>query len=239
MIRRFLRSLANPEADPPAWSLGFGVMTIVLALAATILGSLIVVNLLGDTPVAWLAGWTLGSVVTASFVWSSTRRNRETLRSGPTNARLFLVLLFSVGLALLIDTVVLAITREFYPAPELLNLLFVTPGIGDWLLAALFMLVAQPIAEELVFRGVFFPAARHALGGWGGLLASALAYAMFHLLAYTSAPSVNIWHTFVTPLLIGLVIGAMRANTRSTRVAILAHMGFNLFALLKLLIVPV
>jgi membrane protease YdiL (CAAX protease family) len=239
MIRRFLRSLANPEADPPAWSLGFGVMTIVLALVATILGSLIVVNLLGDTPAAWLGGWTLGSLVTASFVWSSSRRNREALRIGPTNARLFLVLLFSVGMALFIDTIVLAITREFFPAPELLNLLFVAPGVGGWVLAVLFMLVAQPIAEELVFRGVFFPVARRALGGWGGLLATALAYAVFHLLAYASSPIVNIWHTLITPLLIGLVISAARANTRSTRVAILVHFGFNLFALLKLLIVPV
>ena len=49
----------------------------------------------------------LGAIVTASFVWSSTRRNRESLRIGPTNARLFLVLLFSLGMALLIDTVIL------------------------------------------------------------------------------------------------------------------------------------
>ena len=239
MIRRFLRSLAIPEADPPAWSLGFGVLSMVLALAAMILGSLIVVNLLGDTPAAWLAGWTLGAIVIASFVWSSTRRNRDALRIGPTNARLFLVLLFSLGMALLIDTVILAVTVSFDPAPEVLVLLFPPPGIVDWLVGALFMLVAQPVAEELVFRGVFFPVARHALGGWGGLLASALAYAVFHLLAYTASPTANLWPTFVAPLLAGLVIGAVRANTRSTRAAIIAHAAFGLFALLKVLAVPV
>lgn len=239
MIRRFLRSLANAEASVPPWRLSTGLIMMVLALVATIVGAFILLNLLGDVPLAPLAGWTLGSVVTIVYVWSAFRQHRDALRLGPTNSRLILLLLFSVGLALLIDLIILAITRQFYPAPELLNLLFAPPGVAGWLLAALFMLLAQPVAEELVFRGVFFPVIRQALGGWGGWLMSALAYAVFHLIAYTTSPTANIWHTFITPLLIGLVISAVRANTRSTRAAIIVHIGFNLFALLKLLVVPV
>jgi MFS-type transporter involved in bile tolerance (Atg22 family) len=62
-------------------------------------------------------------------------------------------------------------------------------------------------------------------------------YGLFHAFVYTSTN--NTWHLFIAPFLIGLFMSAVRAYTRSTRAAIVAHVGFGLFALLKLLAVPV
>jgi membrane protease YdiL (CAAX protease family) len=156
---------------------------------------------------------------------------------GPVHARLFLPLLFGIGVAVLIDVLVLGFSRQFFPAPELLSLLYADAGPVGWLTAALFMVAIQPVAEELVFRGMLFPTVRALFGGWLGWLLSGFVYALFHLLIYTSGPT-DIGFTLVTPLLAGLFISAVRANTRSTWAATAAHMGFGIFALLKILAIP-
>jgi membrane protease YdiL (CAAX protease family) len=237
MIARILRSLANAESDIPPWSLLTALTLPVLVLIALILGSVIILSLLGTESYAPLIGWIVGSGIATAYIYAAFRRDHTALRLGPTNARLFIVLLFAIGMAVLIDLIDLGITGQFLPVPELLSLVGANAGLAGWLAALLLMLVTQPLAEELAFRGIFYPSVRRLLGGWGGLLVCALGYGLFHLIAYTSAPDVHLWHTFVTPVLSGLVISGVRANTRSTRAAIIAHVGFGIFALLKLLAV--
>jgi membrane protease YdiL (CAAX protease family) len=232
MISRIIRSIANPEAAAPPWSLGTAIVTVLVAVVAFIAGTFFTLNLLGANPIAPILGWSLGGVVTTVYVWLSRRGQREALRLGPANARLFITLLFGLGIAMLIDVVMLGISRSYPLAPELLSLLYTDAGVVGWIVAALFMIAIQPAAEELVFRGVLFPTLRSAFGGSLGWLLSALAYAGFHLLIYTSNPG-DVWFTLVTPLLAGLFIGGVRAHTRSTWAAIAAHMGFGIFALLK------
>ncbi|MBC7814346.1 MAG: CPBP family intramembrane metalloprotease, partial [Burkholderiales bacterium] len=106
-----------------------------------------------------------------------------------------------------------------------------------WVAAVLLMVLAQPIAEELVFRGILFPALRAATGAWAGLFLSALLYGTFHLLTYAPPQEglVGVWYGLFAPLLAGLVIGGIRAYTGSTRAAIVMHVGFGIFAVLKAL----
>jgi membrane protease YdiL (CAAX protease family) len=232
-----LRRLANPPVESPPWSLLTAIIALIAALAALIIGTVIMLSLLGPTGYAPLLGWILGCGAAAAYIWSAFRRDRAALRTGPTQSRLFVVLLFGLGMAVLIDLIDLGATGNFLPAPELLSLLGADAGIMGWLAAIFLMLVAQPVAEELAFRGVFYPSVRQALGGWGSLLVCAVLYGLFHLVAYSTAPGDNLWHTFITPALNGLVITGVRANTGSTRAAIIAHAGFGIFALLKLLAV--
>ncbi len=234
MIARLLHSITSVETPPPPWSLQRGLLALLAALVALIVGPFITINLMGLSAAASLSGWILGSVVSVIFVWSWFRQERPALRLGPTPTRLFIVLLFAFGMAMLIDLVDLGITGVFQPVPELLGLLGTQIGPAGWLSAILFMLVVQPAAEELVFRGILFPSLRSVFGGWPGLLLNSLLYAVFHLIVYTSTPG-NWWHTLGTPFLAGLVIGGVRANTRSTRAALVAHIGFGIFALLKLI----
>ncbi len=209
----------------------------VVAIIAFIAGSILTLTLLEGNSLAPLLAWSVGGLVTTVYVWLSRRHQRTALRLGPANARLFIVLLFAVGMAIVIDTLILALSQQFFPAPELVSLLFTDPGVAGWLMAALFMIVIQPVAEELVFRGVVFPTARSLFGGWLGWLLNGLVYAVFHLILYTSGPA-TLWFTLVTPLLAGLFIGGVRAYTRSTGAAIVAHMGFGIFAIIKLLALP-
>lgn len=232
MITRILRNVAAPESAPP-WSLQAGLLALLVALAAMVIGTLVMLSLLDQSAVASLLGWILGSIVAAFYTWAALRQHRAALRLGPANIRLFIVLLFALGMAVVIDLIDLGVTGAFRPVPELLGLVSTDIGPVGWVTAVAFMLVAQPAAEELVFRGALFPVLRSAFGGWIGLLLNALLYGLFHLIAYTSEPG-HLWHALGTPFLAGLVIGGVRADTRSTRAAIVAHIGFNIFALLKL-----
>jgi membrane protease YdiL (CAAX protease family) len=236
MITRLVRSLAQPEAMPPPWSFWTAVNTLLVTVVAWIAGSLLLLTALPDQAQAALLGWLLGGIITTLYIWL-TRRDREALRLGPLRARLLVVLLLGVGIAVLLDTLGLMLTREFVFAPELLGLVVSDPGVFGWLVGALFMLIVQPVAEELAFRGVFLPAARARFGGWLGWLLSGVLYGLFHLIVYSAGPA-NLWYMFVTPLLAGLFFGAVRTHTRSTWAAIAAHVGFGLFALLKVIALP-
>lgn len=238
MIASLVRRISTLEPPPP-WGLFTAVNTVFVSLVAVIAGSLLSITLLGNQEFYTLVAWLIGLSLTVVYIWISRREpeDRAALRLGETRSRLLIVLLFSVGMAIAIDALGLGVSGEFLPVAELSSFYGTSPGIITWILAAFMMLIAQPIAEELVFRGVFYPSSRHLMGAWGGLLVCALVYAIFHYVAYSS-PASSIWYALLAPLLSGLVITGVRANSGSTRAAIVAHMGFGLFALLKLFVLP-
>lgn len=235
MFASLLRRLAQPEPPPP-WGLFAAVNAALVSLIAIVAGSFIGLSVFGDQPAALLTGWTIGSLVTVIFVSLARRQpaERTALRLSAGTSRLYLVLLFSLGMAVLIDLVLMALSSAFLPAPELIDL-YVRPNSAlAWVLAAALLLVAQPAAEELVFRGMFFPAARARLNPWAALLLTAALYALFHYVAY-ARPGLPLAYTLAAPFLAGLVLTGTRAYTGSTRAALVAHAAFGLFALLKLL----
>jgi ABC-2 type transport system permease protein len=86
---------------------------------------------------------------------------------------------------------------------------------------ALFMLVAAPVVEELVYRGVLYPALRARLGRGWALAASAAIFAGVHpLLAWR--PSVP-----VTQLLGGLIFAWSYEKTRSLLHPVVFHVIGN------------
>jgi membrane protease YdiL (CAAX protease family) len=98
----------------------------------------------------------------------------------------------------------------------------------------------QPIGEELVFRGMLFPRLKHALGSWSGYLFTSVIYAVFHLIAYAPAGGGSpalFWYTLAVPFLDSLFITLVRANTRSTRAAMVAHAGIGIFSVLRAYII--
>jgi membrane protease YdiL (CAAX protease family) len=74
-------------------------------------------------------------------------------------------------------------------------------------------------------------------GAWPGYILSAILYAVFHLLSFPPAGSDfnGLWYGQILPFVAGLIFGAVRLYTGSTRAAILAHVGFGLFAIVKML----
>jgi membrane protease YdiL (CAAX protease family) len=229
------------EPAPP-WGLGAAALTVIVAFVAIIVGTTVALVLFEDQPYALLAGWTLGGIVTIASVRQTRRRpeDRAALKLGAGGRPLVFVMFLCIGFALLFDLISLGVTGTFLPKPELLGVDLRAGGVALWAFAVAFMLLAQPVAEELVFRGIVFPALRTALGAWLGLAACAAVYAVFHLLAYppnyVSVTGITpIWYGLVLPFLDGLVISAIRAHSGSTRSAVAAHIAFGLFALIKAL----
>ncbi|MBZ0296807.1 MAG: hypothetical protein K8L99_29875 [Anaerolineae bacterium] len=230
------RKIAQVESAPP-WGFFTAVNTAFAAFVSFILiGTLFSLALFPNQPYSLLLAWSIGAVLTIIYVNISRRSDREALRLEAGNSRLLIILLVGLAMALTIDLIGLIITDVFVPTPELLGLVVEDPGIISWLIAALFMLGLQPIAEQMVFSGVFFPAARHILGGWGGYIVTVGVYALFHYLVYGYPPVSGLWPSVISPLLAGFGIFAIRANSGSTRAAIVAQIGFGIFALLKLLV---
>lgn len=247
-----LKRITRPEAPPP-WTLYDGLGAIIVLFAALILGSSLAEIAIGSRLATPLLGWSLGAALATGVILVSRRRTpasaaalRLSVEGGPR--RLPIIFLFGFGMAVSIDLLSLIVTGDFWPVPELLGF-FLIPEAGDlislrpdlfaWALALLFLIVLQPIAEEIVFRGVLFPSLRIALGPLTGFAAISVFHAAFHLVAYAPAPgSFSLfWYAFIVPLLDALVITAVRADTGSTRAAIVAHAAFGLFAVLKALFI--
>lgn len=162
----------------------------------------------------------------------------------PLQLTVFL-LLIGVGLAMALDVITGRATGLFLPTPELLRpyqdfyLYGLRTTIPTWILAVLFMVVLQPIAEELVFRGVVLPTLRQSIGSWPGFFIAAALSGAFHLLAYAAPPGdfAATWYGLVAPFLAAIIFSAVRIYTGSTRAAIITHMAFGIFAVVKLLTV--
>jgi len=235
------------KLDPaPPWSAFGAILTLVGMFMAMILGSVIgQITFADNTTLALMLGWSIGSIVTIGIVINTRQRtpeDKKALQLIDSRTPLPIVLLFSLGMAVTIDLILLAITGDFFPTTELFSF-FDTPvsgetlipldiGFAEWVLAFLFMVLLQPIAEGLVLRGVVYPALRANLGAWIGFGTVVLLHSLFHLLAY-APQQLNIWYGFISPLLVGLVVTYLRASTGSTRASIIAQAGFGLFALLK------
>ncbi|MBK8020274.1 MAG: CPBP family intramembrane metalloprotease [Chloroflexi bacterium] len=228
--------------SPPPWPLTSAVVTVIFSFIVIIVGTTAATVWLGDSSTTSVIGWALGCMFMALMVWQTRARERDALKLGASSTPLALVMFIGVGAAIAIDVLGLALTRAFVPVPELLNLSLDGVSLVDIVLAVLFLVLAQPIGEELVFRGIALPAFRSAFGGWVGLLIASAAYGVFHWLAYTPAysgefgGSAATWYGLIAPILAGLVFGSVRVITGSTRAAIAAHMAFALFAIFKLLV---
>lgn len=245
-----LMTRLSREEPAPTWGLAAAVGYVIGAFAAVVVGTTLTSSIFGDQPTTFIIGWSVAMILVALVI--TVTRNRtpqdgEALRIGETRAPLPIVLLLSLGVAILFDLISLIVVDTPWPVPELLHYFNtnVSPmrvldvGVMAWILAVLFMVVFQPIGEELVFRGVVFPSLRANLGVWSGFFITAVFHAVFHLVSY--APSGGggnfalTWYSLILPFLNGLYITGVRAYTGSTRAAIAAHAGIGLFLVLRAL----
>ncbi len=224
------------QANAPPWPLPRALLAALSLLAALALGALLALTLGNGAPWAALAGWSAGALLTSLALRARFRREGAVLPLGPGGTPPLLAMLTGFGAALLFDTLVLAPGGSSAPTPELAAIAGRAQGPALWLLAALFLLLLQPPVEGLVFRGLLQPALQARSSKRLGLLMVALAWAVFHLLAYAGTPD-GLGTLFATRLAGGLLLGLLRLRSGSARASIFAHAGLNLFALLRLLTV--
>lgn len=222
----------------PPWPLPRALLATLSLLAALVLGALLALALTNGAPWAALAGWSAGAALVTLALRRRFRRAGLALPLGPGGAPAPLALLTGFAAALFLDTLALAPGGGGAPTPELAALAAAPSTPALWLLAALYLLLLQPLAEGLVFRGLLQPALQARSGRRLALLLTALAWVVFHLLAYSGADGGAGSGAYVaTRLAGGLLLGIMRARNTSARASIVAHAGLNLFALLRLLLI--
>ncbi|MCE2488911.1 MAG: CPBP family intramembrane metalloprotease [Anaerolineae bacterium] len=224
---------ARPVAP---WSLPRALLATLSLLAALALGALLALLLTDGAPPAALAGWSAGAALVLLALRARFRRSAAALPLQPGGTPVALALLTGVAAALFLDTLALAPGGSGLPTPELAALVIRPATPVAWPLAALYLLLLQPLAEGLVFRGLLQPALQARASRRAALLLTALAWALFHLLAYTGAPgSADPATLYLSRLALGLLLGILRARNVSARASIVAHTGINLFFLLRLL----
>lgn len=136
---------------------------------------------------------------------------------------------FGVGVFLVFSVTVMAMVVEIpakaYPMLEL----FKDPD-ALWVLGAFGVLVA-PAIEEIVFRGFLYAALEHVHGTGVAVIATSALFSFVHGSQYGWQ-----WQNLLILLWVGLILGAIRAQTQSTKATTLVHASYNglLFAILIL-----
>jgi membrane protease YdiL (CAAX protease family) len=96
-------------------------------------------------------------------------------------------------------------------------------GRGSLVVVLFFLIVLGPIFEELVFRGFLFPLLAKSLGAAGGIILTALPFALLH-----GAQNQWAWQQITMIGLAGVAFGYARYWTGSTAASTVLHCGFNL-----------
>ncbi len=237
--------LSLPEDAAPPWSLLSAALSpLVLLICLIVVGPALASLLLGSqeiTPFLLMLSWALGMALSVVFVWVNRRSSPESLaalRMSPGRLPRPLVLLLGVAIALAIDLVTNLASGQFLPVPEIYG--FQAYGNGGLILAALLLILLQPLAESLVFQAILLPALRWRLGPWPGVIAASALFVVLHLLvfwaAYADAYDL-VWHGIVYPALTGLAFSLLRVYTGSSSAVIIARMGAGLMFFLTALAV--
>lgn len=128
------------------------------------------------------------------------------------------------GLLLVIVTsVVLEPLLNIFPAEYLENLQNKI-GTGGW--AIMTTIVAAPILEEVLFRGILQQSLTEKLGGWRGVLAAAAVFGIVH----------EIPQQMINAFFIGIILGYIYIKTRSLMPVILIHAVNNVIAFIQMII---
>ena len=88
---------------------------------------------------------------------------------------------------------------------------------------AIFGVTVAPFVEELFFRGFLYPVLARWLGVGLGIVLTAIPFALLH-----SAQLGNAWGPLVVLFVVGVVLTAVRAVTKSVASSMLVHIGYNL-----------
>jgi len=228
--------LSLPEAAAAPWgALGAAAALGSLLLCLLVLGPALASLLLGNqasTPLLLLLSWALGMGIAAGFVSISRRSSAaswQALQFTRGNLPLPLALLHGIGIALTIDLVISLSSGAFLPIPELVGFLAAAPA--SLILAALLVIVLQPIAETLVFQAQLLPALRWRLGAWRGLLLTCAVYIAVHTAVFSAAYAGQpqaFWHTVVYPALLCCFSCMLKVYAQSSLSVLVARMSAGL-----------
>lgn len=195
----------------------------------------------GIVLVATLVGQQLGHLASLAVVM---RYRRATIADigldvAPSDG-VYIVIGFALQLALL--AVFAPITSQFAEetSPQALtDLVPEVTGLPLQALAVLSIALLAPVVEEIMFRSVLSQAVGRRLGPAATVATTAGVFSLFHLVSVdvTSHPVV-IATLLIQLFIVGFVLGRMAQRRGRLGTAIFTHAGFNLVAVIALLIAP-
>jgi uncharacterized protein len=128
--------------------------------------------------------------------------------------------MFLAGGALLAMTVLLS--SHFLPAPPELPIDKMMRTTSDAWLLSIFGVFFAPFAEEVLFRGLLFPALARRSGALFSLLVTSVLFGAIHAQQLAGA-----WIQVTCIVLVGIVLTLVRWRFRSLASSTLVHVGYN------------
>ena len=118
-------------------------------------------------------------------------------------------------------TVLIDVLGRFLPMPKTspFDEFFSRPR--DAYLIAIFAVTVGPLMEELFFRGFFYPVLARRISVTWAVLLTAVPFGLLHYFQYRS------WGAVLLVTLVGVVLGTVRALTKSVAASFLVHVGYN------------
>jgi membrane protease YdiL (CAAX protease family) len=126
--------------------------------------------------------------------------------------------------AVALQTGIISPIVSMIPVPEILEDIFVEETSSYGLFGLLTLVVAAPILEEMIFRGIIQEGLMRRLKPIGAIVLTSLLFGFIHL---------NPWQ-FSTGFFMGLFIGWIYYYTRDILLAIAVHFFNNLFVVLSM-----
>lgn len=202
-----------------------------------LIGVFLVANLIGGLVALIINKWahadpefgTFVSYVTAfgltiAFaVWQWRRRGTSKLRLRFSLKTADPVSILWGLLLVIVTSVVLEPLLNIFPAEYLENLQK-NIGTGGW--AIMTTIVAAPILEEVLFRGILQQSLTEKLGGWRGVLAASAVFGIVHVIP----------QQMINAFFIGIILGYIYIKTRSLVPVILIHAINNVIAFIQMII---
>ena len=231
-----------PEAsEPPGSLLDAGLTVFAMFICLTTIGpSLVAITAASPipTPAELMASWSTGMALTAVFVLVRSRASAEgwtALRLSRGELALPLAPIIGVAIGLTIDLVANLSVGRFLPQAQIWVLQ--SGGSLSLVLAALLLVVLQPLAETLVFQAVLLPRLRWRLGHRFGLAATAAAYTGLHYLVFSHTSDTDHlrWSGIVFPLGVGILFCLLKVFSQSSLFVLVARMGAGLIFFLTAL----
>lgn len=111
----------------------------------------------------------------------------------------------------------------------------VSTDLAGWglVIFAVFAVIAAPMLEEFVFRGLLFRSIADRNGFWAGALVSAVAFGAFHLL--TPGNGLDVLALGITHVGTGLGLAWIYWRRRNLLASIAGHAAFNLVAVVSII----
>lgn len=229
-----------PPPPPGAWSIGDAVLALAVGIVASLIAGIAVLASTADEPTTLqlfgIVAVAQGLGTLAAIVWVARRKGSGDFRAdfGLAYRRgdawgLAAGLGLQIALALTLLPILILLDIDEAPQ-DAVRRTQEAGGAVTALVAFLSIGLLAPLVEELLFRGILLRAMLHRYGRRIALVGSSAVFSAIHLLdpgALLVVPQLFV---------VGLVLAWMTLRRRSLVWAIFAHVGFNLTAVVALLL---